>query len=239
MDLRCQAFRDLIDIDRVSKVTVVVDCLYDNLTQVINHLIPTEYNGCKWLYTGCKWLYTGCKWLYISRVSCQKGPTRHAYAWRIGPFWQDTLNIVNDDLYAISRRKQLNGQSFRLCSVYCDDKCVILLSWCQSVLTDVSWPNHYTDVIMSLMASQITSLAIVYSPVCSGIYQRKHQSSVSLAFVTGEFPTQKASNAENVSIWWRHHVISTLLLMWVAKGVCEIQRSWIRNYAPTHEAIHP
>ena len=26
-------------------------------------------------------------------VSCQKGPTRHAYAWQIGPFWQDTLNI--------------------------------------------------------------------------------------------------------------------------------------------------
>ena len=26
--------------------------------------------------------------------------------------------------------------------------------------------------------------------------------------VTGEFPTQRASNAENVSIWWRHHGIS-------------------------------
>ena len=25
--------------------------------------------------------------------------------------------------------------------------------------------------------------------------------------VTGEFPAQMASNAENVSIWWRHHVI--------------------------------
>ena len=24
--------------------------------------------------------------------------------------------------------------------------------------------------------------------------------------VTGEFPTQRVSNAENVSIWWRHHV---------------------------------
>ena len=24
-------------------------------------------------------------------VSCQKGPTRHAYAWQIGPFLQDTL----------------------------------------------------------------------------------------------------------------------------------------------------
>ena len=28
-----------------------------------------------------------------SRVSCQKGPTRHAYAWQIGPFWQDTLEM--------------------------------------------------------------------------------------------------------------------------------------------------
>ena len=23
-------------------------------------------------------------------VSCQKGPTRHAYAWQMGPLWQDT-----------------------------------------------------------------------------------------------------------------------------------------------------
>ena len=23
--------------------------------------------------------------------------------------------------------------------------------------------------------------------------------------ITGEFPAQKASNAENISIWWRHH----------------------------------
>ena len=29
----------------------------------------------------------------ISRVSCQIGPIRHAYAWQIGPFWQDTLDI--------------------------------------------------------------------------------------------------------------------------------------------------
>ena len=30
----------------------------------------------------------------ISMVSCQKGPTRHAYAWQIGPFWQDTLYMM-------------------------------------------------------------------------------------------------------------------------------------------------
>ena len=28
--------------------------------------------------------------------------------------------------------------------------------------------------------------------------------------LTGEFPTQRASNAENVSIWWRHHVYHLL-----------------------------
>ena len=44
---------------------------------------------------------------------------------------------------------------------------------------------HYDDVTMSLMASQITSLTIVYSTVYSGADQRKHQSSASLAFVRG------------------------------------------------------
>ena len=37
---------------------------------------------------------------------------------------------------------------------------------------------------MSAIASQITSITIVYSTVCSGADQRKHQSSASLAFVT-------------------------------------------------------
>ena len=30
--------------------------------------------------------------------------------------------------------------------------------------------------------------------------------------VTGEFPAQTASNAENVSIWWRHHVYISLIV---------------------------
>ena len=45
--------------------------------------------------------------------------------------------------------------------------------------------QHYNDVIMSTMSSQITSLAIFYSTVYSGADQRKHQSSESLAFVWG------------------------------------------------------
>ena len=52
-------------------------------------------------------------------------------------------------------------------------------------LFSVNRLNHYGDVIMSVMTSQITSLTIVYSTVYSGADQRKHQSSASLAFVRG------------------------------------------------------
>ena len=44
---------------------------------------------------------------------------------------------------------------------------------------------HYNDFIMGAIASQITSLTIVYSTVNSDTDQRKHQNSASLAFVRG------------------------------------------------------
>ena len=57
--------------------------------------------------------------------------------------------------------------------------------------------GHLSDVIMGAMASPITSLTIVYSTVHLGTYQRKHHSSSGNSPVTGEFPAQMASNAEN------------------------------------------
>ena len=45
--------------------------------------------------------------------------------------------------------------------------------------------SHYNDVTMGSVASQITSLTIVYAAVYRGEDQRKHQSSASLAFVRG------------------------------------------------------
>ena len=75
-------------------------------------------------------------------------------------------------------------------------------------------PNHqyhYNDVTMSLTASQITSLTIVYSTGYSDADQRKHQSSASLAFVRGihrgpvNSPHKGPVTRENASIWWRHH----------------------------------
>ena len=66
--------------------------------------------------------------------------------------------------------------------------------------------QHYNDVITSVVASQITSLTIVYSTVYSEKTSKLRVTGLceGNSPVTGEFPTQRASNAENVSIWWRH-----------------------------------
>ena len=73
------------------------------------------------------------------------------------------------------------------CAVLYDQNAVYCLSVAQRTWYvyhhNVTWWLHYNDVVMSAMASQITSLTIVYRTVYSGADQRKHQSSASLAFV--------------------------------------------------------
>ena len=61
-------------------------------------------------------------------VSCKKCPTRHAYAWQIGPFWQDTLNTG----YGIHVLLQLNWIQTWLNHFHSDtlhfESCQLLLS---------------------------------------------------------------------------------------------------------------
>ena len=90
---------------------------------------------------------------------------------------------------------------------------------------------------MSTVASQITGVSIIYSTVCSSADQRKHESSVSLALVRGSHrwpvnsPSQRASYAGNVSIWWRHHecVWLTQIFDWHGVGCLA---------APTFRYVH-
>ena len=63
---------------------------------------------------------------------------------------------------------------------------------------------------MGTIASQITSLKIVYSTVYSDTDKKTSKLRVTGLCAgnspgIGEFPEQMASNAENVSMWWRHH----------------------------------
>ena len=62
--------------------------------------------------------------------------------------------------------------------------------------------EHYNDIIMSTMASQITSLTIVYSTVYSGGDQRQNQSCASLAFAPGIHRCPSLSNFKAIS-WFK------------------------------------
>ena len=88
--------------------------------------------------------------------------------------------------------------------------------WDFDTLKDISCncDDHYNDVIMSTMASQITSLTIVYSTFYSRRRWKKTSKLHDNSPMIGEFPTQRASNMENISIWWHHHVIQQRL--WVS-----------------------
>ena len=61
---------------------------------------------------------------------------------------------------------------------------------------------------MDMVASRITSLTIVYSTVYSDADKKASKLCVTglcAGYSPGPGLAQMASNAENVSIWWRHH----------------------------------
>ena len=98
--------------------------------------------------------------------------------------------------------------------------------------TQYLWTSHYNDVIMGAMASQITSHASVYSLI--RCWSKKTSKLRVTGFcagnspATGDFPAQRASNAENVSIWWRHH--GSHVYCWITSYVSCNYELISRNY---------
>ena len=100
-----------------------------------------------------------------------------------------------------------------------------------SIADEILWNKHYGDVIMDTIASQITSLTIVYSIVYSGTDQIKHQSSASLAFVRGihrgpvnsphKGPVTRKMFPFDDVIMAALHVLKQLLLTWMI-GYCVV-----------------
>ena len=75
-----------------------------------------------------------------------------------------------------------------------------------------SYQHHYSDLIISSMVSQISSLTTVC--LLKRLFWRRSKKTSKLRVtglsggtspVTGEFPAQMTSSMENVSIWWHHH----------------------------------
>ena len=89
-------------------------------------------------------------------------------------------------------------------------------------------PTHYDDVIMSAIASQITSLTIVNSTVYPGADQRKHQSSASLAFVWGTHRNRWISHTKGQL---RGKCLHFMTSSWINVTYAPIQINWARNIA--------
>ena len=85
---------------------------------------------------------------------------------------------------------------------------------------------------MGTIASEVTSITIVYSTVLIG--RRSIKTSklrvtglcVGNSSETDEFPAQMASNAENVSIWWRHHDLVRSKQAWRNDKMSRMLLSW-------------
>ena len=94
-------------------------------------------------------------------------------------------------IIASSNTKLISGMFFiQVQSIFIQAHVMLKQPPMAPVMTKSLWQPtvtsiHHNDVTMGTMASQITSLTIVYSAVYSGTDQRKHQSSASLAFVWG------------------------------------------------------
>ena len=91
------------------------------------------------------------------------------------------INIVHFVSHLVIVMVKVGGFSSQTAGIRKMFPCHILMVICLGR----SVAKHYNDVMMDTIASQITSLTIVYSTVYSDAHQIKHQSSASLAFVRG------------------------------------------------------
>ena len=73
---------------------------------------------------------------------------------------------------------------------------------------------HYSDVLMGTMASQITGVLIICPTVCSGADKKASKLRVT-GRCEGINRWQRASIAENVSIWWHHHAWTLFIMGWI------------------------
>ena len=78
----------------------------------------------------------------------------------------------------------------------CVECMLISLQWLHNERDGVSNQQPYDCLLNSLFRRRLKKTSkLCITGLCEGN-----------SVVAGEFPAQRASNAENVSIWWRHHV---------------------------------
>ena len=81
------------------------------------------------------------------------------------------------------------------------------LRWCHNEHDGVSNHQPHDCLLNRLFKAQIKETSkLRVTGLCAGNSP-----------VTGEIPTQRASNADDVSIWWRHYVGHLISIIWATK----------------------
>ena len=110
-------------------------------------------------------------------VSCQKGPTRHAYAWQLGPFWQDTI--------------ELPGNIY-----FCSNAiCFPTTRACIRALGNESIPCLQTWTVTDVISSLLTFLKHFCQGKMRRHYYEKHNMSI--------WPFEKLCASAKVGDGWR------------------------------------
>ena len=89
-----------------------------------------------------------------SMVSCQKGPTHLAYAWQIGPFWQDTLESIQIMACFLFSKAVLQPHDF----------CLLWVLWRRSSMYNITKPDWSMKFIpQPSFTSSRTMIIIMFS----------------------------------------------------------------------------
>ena len=129
--------------------------------------------------------------------------------------WEGTPSVTGEfpsqgqAVFAFSPNKRLDNESSCWWSETPRRSCDVTVMCCVLILVIIP-VSHYSVVTMSIMASEITSNTIDGSTICLGYHQWRHQSVTGLFWRESAgnrriFPTQSASDAVRMSMWWRHH----------------------------------
>ena len=107
----------------------------------------------------------------------------------------------------------------------------IMTSKCFTLMSQWAWWR------LKSPALRLFTQPLIQAQIKENIKAPRHCLCEGNSLGTGEFPAQMANNAENVSIWWRHHVFAVTGSLWrdyagnqwlsLIKGqYCAVSLSW-------------
>ena len=106
-----------------------------------------------------------------------------------------TIGQAQFELAPNKRQKMGPGHLRRCSNSHCSSASPFTLQWRHNERDDVSNDQPHNCLLNSLfrrISKKTSKLRVI------GLCERNSP-------VTGEFPAQRSSYAENISIWWRHH----------------------------------